>query len=750
VGKTATLFGSPARGTSPAKKGLLQETMRGFDNPEIYLRIFEIYGLGTQYDFYWNPQDNNGYVPFPDIYQALIHHELDSSSPIITSPDISGKPGSVVFDNRFDVYSYIMDMQYPDNCVGTPTPDPNKLMKLKTGGPGTRHETLNGKTINTGPQLRYNKSTYVKIGQEHVDNFETFITNTIDKKRREGIKFGHYYPFQSRQENPTVNNDKSSRSILVYDFQIKLKHPSGEDIFVPFLIYDLPGKEDIFRTYVIPKPEDYLTPIINPSTGQPEEDPRRKRTFNDIDENNGTITRSTFKYDCKDKKSSLVLNPLLAVLDVPNNQFKNIIDIMIELGTKMDVTLQNKIVGNVLNQEIHTYERDTITNQIKERPTPYKITGMYQVDLQIPQTHPTPSLLVFTNLFDKSKVATDGYYDHNTAAQTSTKIISSLGDIASKQIFYHAYYISEYSTIKFSDNLGEMPFFKQIFIVVIDQLIEYKMFDVLFHIISIVINCLPGSHPKGTDSNNNWKMDGTNDRINLIYEGFYINENVLGIVDYLCKRVDSSYKFNSLDRPSGKYRKQHILDMNFKYSSKYAFYAAKATSTVTLSNSFPIYKIDDGLMKTSDRELQEKIKEFRNVYIDTSDADNVYARYEINGNPVEIKQVFEGLRMEKFLINKGSYDSNQIFRDGSLPTKDAGVDVKRINKDGAEEPLMNVPFIFDFLEPYAAKLDMYYMLYVVSNNRKRLKSEEQIKLINNSMDFIKLLTSQSKKKSCVQ
>ena len=47
-----------------------------------------------------------------------------------------------------------------------------------------------------------------------------------------------------RQVKGTLNNKASSRSILVYDFEISLK---GSGLYIPFLIYDLPGKE-VFRT----------------------------------------------------------------------------------------------------------------------------------------------------------------------------------------------------------------------------------------------------------------------------------------------------------------------------------------------------------------------------------------------------------------------------------------------------------------------------------------------------------------------
>ena len=43
----------------------------------------------------------------------------------------------------------------------------------------------------------------------------------------------------------TVNNPSSSRSIVIYEFQIMI-----DDTYVPFIVMDLPGKENIIKTFV--------------------------------------------------------------------------------------------------------------------------------------------------------------------------------------------------------------------------------------------------------------------------------------------------------------------------------------------------------------------------------------------------------------------------------------------------------------------------------------------------------------------
>jgi hypothetical protein len=47
----------------------------------------------------------------------------------------------------------------------------------------------------------------------------------------------------------TRNNIKSSRSIMIFDFKIKIKETGNyEDDYVNFVIIDLPGKENIKET----------------------------------------------------------------------------------------------------------------------------------------------------------------------------------------------------------------------------------------------------------------------------------------------------------------------------------------------------------------------------------------------------------------------------------------------------------------------------------------------------------------------
>jgi hypothetical protein len=121
-----------------------------------------------------------------------------------------------------------------------------------------------------------NKSTYVKIPKQQIDNFGELIKK-IDENRKNKLENNVFFndKTKSMPENykyirrikETSNNPESSRSIIFYEFVMKLKEPQlvttedeyGRQIsvwryYVTLLIVDLPGQEDI-KTSFVEKPE---------------------------------------------------------------------------------------------------------------------------------------------------------------------------------------------------------------------------------------------------------------------------------------------------------------------------------------------------------------------------------------------------------------------------------------------------------------------------------------------------------------
>lgn len=87
-------------------------------------------------------------------------------------------------------------------------------------------------------------NTFKTLSEIDINNFKEYI-DRIDKHRR---KVGRI--------KKTINNPESSRSIIIFEFKIKI-----DDKQVYFIVMDLPGKEDVKSTYV------YNNNIDNPDFG---------------------------------------------------------------------------------------------------------------------------------------------------------------------------------------------------------------------------------------------------------------------------------------------------------------------------------------------------------------------------------------------------------------------------------------------------------------------------------------------------
>jgi hypothetical protein len=94
----------------------------------------------------------------------------------------------------------------------------------------------NDMTSYLGKIKNNDSESYLEITVDQINGFETFIDN-VDKIRLDNGRI-----------KETVNNPSSSRSIMVYEFKVKLQ----DNKYVRFVVMDLPGKEDIKSSYVYP------------------------------------------------------------------------------------------------------------------------------------------------------------------------------------------------------------------------------------------------------------------------------------------------------------------------------------------------------------------------------------------------------------------------------------------------------------------------------------------------------------------
>lgn len=170
TGKTYTMFGKSGDSGTNSIQGILQCTVDTITNIEsIYYRIFELYGMGVAFEYYWN-QDNK------DIYQRVYNYKLQTVNDHI---EIDGNPEEL--------------------------------------------KTLD--SITNFVNLQANSSDFLEISMADIDNgvfkkFEAFMSD-IDNKRKEAGRV-----------RETPNNPESSRSILIHDFRIKFKDNDTKTTFV--------------------------------------------------------------------------------------------------------------------------------------------------------------------------------------------------------------------------------------------------------------------------------------------------------------------------------------------------------------------------------------------------------------------------------------------------------------------------------------------------------------------------------------
>ena len=713
VGKSTSLFGNPS------SNGILQVTMEQFEDVSIYLRVFEIYGLGTQYNYTWNPTDpvTNDQLCYPKFYQCIIHHALDTKSTILKV-----KPnGNLVFRNRHDMMAYVMDLRNPS--LGTQfeiknASDPNLgLSAVNKSNDYFNYDALSGKTTFKG-------STYAQIEAHHYRNFSSFTKHLDDDVRPAGIKMQGIFDHVIKQVKGTINNDISSRSILVYDFQIdtKKKSKTGETIFVPFVIYDLPGEEDIYRTYVQPGLN-----IKNPDL--------LRRIIKDLPRDQAHA-----------RKSSYVLNPLLMPI------FDDNINLIVSLLARISSTaaastdhhrfapaVENQLVTEILQNEIRNFEFKTVVSKRDENGDPEEYTAEYHEE-------GTPFKVI--DLYDVTKVPTNLVEIFEQGRFTFLDQLEQLDASDFQMQIELRYGLSNFDPQIDKElelgqtKLGNLKNFAareikiQIAIVVIAYLLRKRLYDVVVQMIFELTSPSKSENPAGGE----W----TTNKIYSFFEAFYINENVVGLLQYLIIEVLKRKTSGIADQYNIDDTIQNTINKNYRSGAKYrTVYNMKQAGLTQVSKDYE-FRVPEDLLKIGPDALRNReVEQFKaNVGLAPG---NQYAIGDQNIDRA-MAQLHEVITFE----NRGLYSNNNIFRKGN--------DVSNRNyTECAEPPLSkhilnpfyivnntlpqsliesNRPLLQDFLEPYAQKIQFYYIFYVMSNSQVRLKGEEQVKLLNSSMSFI--------------
>lgn len=705
VGKSASLFGRDASSSKPVN-GIMQATMDQFSNVKIYFRVFEIYGLGVQYNYYWNPDDNGVRDCLPNFTQCIIHHVLDASGSVLQSQD------QIVFTNRHDMMAYIMDLKDPENGTHFPV---NEKNSPNLGGKKKNYNTYfdaTNKMIN---------STYVEINATHYSNFGAF-TKDIDRARMDGITIQKLLSHVVSQVKGTVNNPESSRSILVYDFEIQID--PTDDIFVPFLIYDLPGKEDIARTYI----DTTITSSMDADV--------KKRVFKDIA---GDPSRT--------QKNTYTLNPILAPI------FNNNVDIMVNLlksisntgpgiinpggGTpvKFGPVYENGFIKDILDYQItnFNYKKNASGSyDYVEGGANYQVKDLYKTGIAITN---------FGQLLDSNNFKPDFY---STAPNYYFNLMFPFGIISAE---------SYVATNKINKEIVTKELLIMVCTIIVAFLIKRQLFDIVVELINRFVE--PGGSTEGPDAGQEGTW--TRNKIYAFFEAFYINENVVGLLQYLIRDILGKEESTIDEQDTVTEDMRQTVNNYYSTATRYRalFNINKVKPGGTVGNNYELKVNDEFLDSKNDKLKEMEINEYTNKNI-IPGHQNIFAVKE-----TPIGTAIEHMNNTIAFENKGNYDSNKIFRSGKRPyncttTDTNGNDVSVIfNPKQAVNPSLNDalketnrPLLQDFIEPYEQKIAFYYVFYVVSNGQMQTKAEEQVKLLNNSMPFINEMDPSSKKQRC--
>jgi hypothetical protein len=209
TGKTYTLFGN----NESNKEGMLQSTLDNINGlEEVQFRLYELYGRGIPFMNYWKNEDGTSRMD-------KINHEIYVYNLIITAENLDFNGTET--KTASDIATFIgkkTDKEFNDS-----------------GALDRKYISIKGKAIS-----------------EIFRNFDNFMKKVENNRKKK----------QTIRDTP--NNIVSSRSVLIYDFMLKIKI-NGTSKYVPFLIIDMPGREEIESTYVNTYIENnYIKELIKP------------------------------------------------------------------------------------------------------------------------------------------------------------------------------------------------------------------------------------------------------------------------------------------------------------------------------------------------------------------------------------------------------------------------------------------------------------------------------------------------------
>lgn len=649
TGKTFTLFGSRDIG----KEGVLQATLNGINGlKKIHFRLYEIFGYGMAYPHYWSAPDGSSRMN--DIDNRIYHYSLE-------------------YDNSGNLKFYDV-IRYNAKDIANFTNDnlPNKDIKGSTYFEITKDLALN--------VLR---------------NFDAFIGQV--ENYREG-KDSRKEKFEGKDFVPRVektpNNRVSSRSVILYDFQIYLE---DMDKPVPFIIVDLPSREEIIETYIDP----YInSPVI-------------KHILNLGKDN---ILNSKY-YVLQFLLSVMALNPVAVpifynkIYDFISKKYKNILDERLPFRFPLNKDVETSHSRSSYNK--------TYLDLVKERYTVEKDKD--------------------DNYYVKNPIGQDGFtfYDE-LINRKGTNISDLVGSLEAKSGGFGGFgYLpsrenkSQYNSLLSIHAmnrlimLNKFDIIKEIYEKICKEFMNDtidKYIDDMKDTIEIteITKSLLGTRFKGErvirseinefqkviraviENNSNITIPNTDmpiikselksileyDYYLTPFTGIYINENIIGLIKYLAGKMIKEEKERDIFLNEQIHKQDDRLDFSFQQKVSRVWLMSSPEPISTIQEFYGFENMSDVPLKLYD-EYGHKLE------------------FDVNNMISEYEKV------------RTSYHSNYIFN-------------------------FKHPLITEILDPYITKINDYKVFYLFGNYKdevtRDLKCEHQVNLLNSTADFINIIT----------
>jgi hypothetical protein len=544
--------------------------------------------------------------------------------------------------------------------------------------------------------------TYTKIEQSDISKFSVIVENIEEIRKNEG------------RIKKTINNPVSSRSIMVYEFKVKLTN----DKFVRFVVMDLPGKEDILNSYVKPNNSnfnDYCIELNDNIKKDTCERALRAAIFLN------PILLATFPHIAK------LLNEYMEGNFKSHPRYNKFTFTTVTINQYSKNTLNTRNIKELIKWNKQTDANDTeiiynknILNMMKE----YIKNHLAEIKpLHVGDDTKTNNNILFKQIYTSNNIDSSIKNDEIIIVYNYKEIKDIGRDQRNKidiEINKQTKKTDSGDIIKFKDIVGGITEetqntkknFKQCILASenLRYLLENNRIDILLDFYSTQL--INDNH---VSCNKHFSA--------ISFEGFYINENILGLINTLNKKLNpnpkSKYAIESMENYFS-----DILEKSNDEKLKIHKFSDEFINSIGGDKSDDIqYVYDIKYINNNDKTISDPGNETRsqtyflrdflrnNLKDDTTtfNTEDLYTEYKYNNNT--IKQWFEE-----------TYDFNKTYAEPDQPP------------------------IATFMEAYFEKdvIDNFYLFYVASNESN---CENQIKLISDSKIFIETINKWEPSKS---